>query len=374
MTDPRIRRLATLITTYSTPIQPGETAAILGGVDAVPLLSAIEHAILILGGHPVVIPTLESIVPIPGLFSQETLLHGNDDQLAWISPVERFAFEEAKHLIVVITDPGATHLAKVAPERMALAQQAKASYVGPWLQRSADGDSDWILTIYPTDAGATDAGMDLEAYQAFIFGALQLDQDDPVAAWQALATTNAQLIGRLCGASTIHVEAPGTDLTFQVGGRTWINADGKNNLPDGEVFTAPHETSATGHICFPGSHRIEGRAVSDIMLSFVDGVVTEAHASTHEDVLHRLLDTDDGARRIGEFAFGTNFGITQATNNPLLDEKVGGTIHLALGAAYPESGGTNASAIHHDLICDLRSGGQVSIDGTPFLVEGRFVD
>jgi aminopeptidase len=371
--DPHIERLATLITSYSTPVGPKETAAIIGGIEAAPLLASLERAVLARGGFPVVIPTLGSTIPTPGLYSRATLLHGNDDQVAWISPLERFAFTEADHLICVLTDMGPTPMEGVDPARMAAAQRAKAAFVTPWMERSASGLADWVVTIVPTASGARDAGMDLDAYRDFIYRTLYLDRNDPVAAWQDLAATNDRLIARLRPASRVRIEAPGTDLTLRVDGRTWINADGKRNLPDGEVFTAPIETSASGHIRFTEPLLIGDHLVSDIRLTFDHGVVTHAEASDHVDALHRLLEIDEGARRIGEFAFGTNTGITTATRNVLLDEKLGGSVHLALGASYPECGGTNVSAIHQDLICDLRAGGRVTLDGVPFLVDGVFV-
>jgi len=184
-----------------------------------------------------------------------------------------------------------------------------------------------------------------------------------VAAWRELSERQARLIERLSRAREIRIEAPGTDLALDVEGRTWVNSDGRRNMPSGEVFTGPHEASATGTVRFtvPTSHA--GVAVAGVQLRFEDGVVVDARAERGEDHLLATLDTDAGARRLGELGIGTNTGIDRPTGMILLDEKIGGTVHLALGRSYPETGATNESAVHWDLICDLRSGGRILADG-----------
>ena len=220
-------------------------------------------------------------------------------------------------------------------------------------------------------AGAQQAGLSTGDFAALIERALFLDRDDPVAAWGELHDTQARLIERLSSARELRIEAEGTDLTLSVEGRTWVNSDGKRNMPSGEVFTGPHEDSAEGRIRYTIPSSPRGVAVEGIELRFEAGRVVEARADRGEDYLRETLATDDGASLLGEIGIGTNFGIDQPVGMILLDEKIGGTVHLAVGRSYPETGGVNESAVHWDMICDLRQGGRLSADGEPILEDGQ---
>jgi aminopeptidase len=200
-------------------------------------------------------------------------------------------------------------------------------------------------------------------YAEFVAGALFLDRADPVAAWRALSARQAQLVQRLSAAREIRIEAEGTDLRLDVAGRTWINSDGKRNMPSGEVFTGPHERSANGTIRFTIPSSPRGVEVSGIELTFRDGEVVAARAQRGEAYLRAAIATDEGARYLGELGIGTNPGIDRSTGSILFDEKMAGTVHLALGRSYPETGGQNSSALHWDMICDLRDGGRLTADG-----------
>ena len=210
-------------------------------------------------------------------------------------------------------------------------------------------------------------------FAEFVHRACKLDQPDPVAAWRALAAEQQRLIDWLDGKSEIHLRGPEADLRLSVAGRTWINADGRKNFPDGEVFTGPVEDSVDGRVRFSFPVVTAGREIVDVRLRFEHGKVVDATAAQNEEYLHRVLETDEGAKTLGEFAFGTNFGIDRFTKNILFDEKIGGTVHMAVGQGYPETGSANQSAVHWDLICDLRRGGEVDVDGRPFMRDGRFV-
>jgi aminopeptidase len=201
---------------------------------------------------------------------------------------------------------------------------------------------------------------------------LFLDQPDPVAAWGGLRAFQDKLIARLSQARDLLIEADGTDLSLRVAGRTWVNSDGKRNMPSGEVFTGPHERSASGRVRFTVRSSPAGVDVDGVELEFRDGAVVGARADTGDEYLQRALETDDGARYLGELGIGTNFGIDRPTGTILFDEKIGGTVHLALGRSYPETGGRNASALHWDLICDLRAGGRLTADGDVLMLDGRF--
>ena len=231
----------------------------------------------------------------------------------------------------------------------------------------------WCSTLWPTPAGAELAGMELEEFAAFVRGATFLDRPDPPAAWGELGAFQAELIERLEGVRELRIEAEGTDLTLSVKGRSWINSDGRRNMPSGEIFSGPVESSAEGRIRFTIPSSPAGVEVDGVELVFAKGVVVEARAERGDEYLQQALATDEGARKLGEVGIGTNFGITRPVGSILFDEKIGGTVHLALGRSYPETGGRNESALHWDLICDLRKGGRLTADGTPLLVDGQFV-
>jgi aminopeptidase len=264
-------------------------------------------------------------------------------------------------------------MSAVDPARQRLYTGARNELSKAFMQRAADGELDWTLTLFPTDAYAQDADMDTEAYTDFVLRACKLDRDDPVAAWQELRVEQQRLIDWLHGKREVHMTGPDTDLKLSIEGRTWINSDGRRNFPSGEIFTGPVEDSVNGHIRFSFPVVTAGRQIEDIRLRFENGKVVDATAAKNEDYLIQTLDTDEGARYLGEFAFGTNFDIQQFTKNILFDEKIGGTVHMAVGRGYPESGSTNESAIHWDMICDLRQGGQVTVDGELFQKDGKFV-
>ena len=210
-------------------------------------------------------------------------------------------------------------------------------------------------------------------YENFLERALFLDRPDPVAAWAELQRRQAGLVDRLSTGREIRIRAPGTDLRLDVGERTWINSDGRRNMPSGEVFTGPHERSATGTIRFTVASVGRGAQVIGAELTFRDGQVVSAGAERGEEQLLAALATDPGARYLGEIGIGTNVGIDRPTGSTLLDEKMAGTVHLALGRSYPETGGTNASALHWDLVCDLRGGGELTLDGAPVISDGILV-
>ena len=366
MADPRLERWAKTLVTYSVAVKPGQTVGITGGVAAAPLLRLIYREVLAAGGYPVMLPVLDGL-------DTEMLLHGNDEQLAFLTPAERFLREQADVTITVRAETNTKRLSAVDPARQSRFQKARTGLMGAYMRRAAEGSLVWTLTLYPTEAYAQDADMETEAYTDFVLAGMKLDREDPVAAWRALHDEQQRLIDWLAGKREIRLIGPDTDLTLSVEGRSWVNSDGKRNFPSGEIFTGPVEDSVTGHIRFSYPVVTGGREIQDIRLRFERGKVVEASAGKNEDYLIRTLDTDPGARFLGEFAFGTNFDIQRFSKNILFDEKIGGTVHMAVGAGYPETGSVNTSAVHWDMICDLRQGGEVTVDGEPFMRDGQFV-
>lgn len=366
MADPRIETWAKVMVQYSTGVQPGDIVGITGGIAAESLLRALAAEVVRAGGKPVLVPILSGVVP-------NLIANGSDEQLTYLSPVERFLRETADVLISVSAETNTKSASALDPARQRVYQGARAELSGTFMRRAAEGSLRWSSTLFPTDAYAQDADMASDDFFNFMLSACKLDQPDPAAAWQELHREQARLIDWLSDKREVHLLGPDTDLTLSIAGRAWVNSDGHRNFPSGEIFTGPVETSASGHVRFSFPVVTAGREIADIRLRFEQGKVVDASAIKNEDYLLSTLDTDPGARFLGEFAFGTNFGITRFTKNILLDEKIGGTVHMALGGGYPETGSTNRSAVHWDMICDLRAGGSVTIDGQPFLVDGKFV-
>jgi len=364
--DNRIRRLAQVLVRYSLGVQPGNLVAIHGSLEATPLLREVYRETLRAGGHPEFHLDLEDAREI-------YLKEANDAQLNFVSPIRQLITERYDCLLYIDAETNTRRLSRVDPERAA---QLRKTYDGLdtlWSQRAAQGLLRWCYTQYPTHAYAQDANMSLEDYCEFVFEAGMLNGPDPVARWQELAARQKTLADWLKGHKQVHILGEDTDLTISIEERSFLNCDGHLNFPDGEIFTGPVEDSAQGTIHFNLPTSYDGHAVDDILLRFEDGCVVEAHAATSENYLLSMLDIDEGARRIGEFAFGMNYGIREATRNVLYDEKLGGTLHMALGRSYPESGGLNVSALHWDMVYDLRQQGEVWMDGELFLKDGKYV-
>ena len=332
---------------------------------AEPLLRATHRSALRKGAEVLLLPSFSE--------SQADVLHNaSESQLANVSDVERWIRETATVSIMVMASTNTRALTGVDRQRQTIFNRARTGLREVAMQRAAKGEQRWSLTIFPTSAYAQDADMATDEFAQFLASAMFLDQPDPVTAWRELSTRQQRLIDWLSQRSELHITGPGTDLRMNVGDRHWVNSDGKRNFPSGEVFTGPVEDSAQGHVHFSYPVVTDGREIADVRLRFESGKVVDATASKNEQYLIDSLDTDDGARRLGEIAFGTNFGISRFTKNILLDEKIGGTMHMALGAGYPETGNSNTSAIHWDMICDLRAGGQATLDGEVVLKDGEY--
>jgi aminopeptidase len=350
-------RFAALLCDWCLEVAPGQVVLASSTRLAEPLLDALHAAILDRDAWPV----MEMDSPA---WSEAFFAHARDRHLDGPSPAD-LALAGAIDARVRINAPSnAAALAEVDPARIARAARGR---VGLREQMMAKR---WAGTLWPTPSLAQLAGMSEGRYEAFVERALFLDQEDPIAAWRALAVRQAELVARLTQARTVRIEAEGTDLTLDVTGRTWINSDGRRNMPSGEVFTGPHESSANGTIHFTVPTGPPGVRVSGVRLEFRDGKVVDARADEGQDYLVATLETDPGARFLGELGIGTNAGIDRATGMILLDEKMAGTVHLALGRSYPESGGVNESAVHWDLICDLRQGGRITMEGEPLAIPG----
>lgn len=349
-TDADTERFAALLTDYCLDVQPGQQVLVRSTALAAPLLRALHAAILQRDAWPLL------RVELPGV-EEDFYALARERHLDGFPSILEAESAQTDAFLSIQAPVNTSGLADVDPARLTRAARSRAPLTELRMQKR------WCGTLWPTSAGAQQARMGDDAFAAFVRGALFLDRPDPAAAWRELGAFQAGLIERLAGARELRIKAPGTDLTLRVAGRTWRNSDGKRNMPSGEVFTGPIEDSANGTIRFTVPSSPRGVTVEDVELTFRDGEVVAARAGRGDDYLQRTLETDAGARRLGEIGIGTNRGIDRPIGAILFDEKIGGTVHLALGSSYPETGGVNASAVHWDLICDLRDGGRLTADG-----------
>ena len=366
MADQRIDKLADLLVKYSVAVRPKDTVLVTGDTQAEPLLKAVYAKVLQSGGFPMMIVTLNE--------TDELLFrYGSDEQLRHIPEPLKLITEKYDVRISIWGEENTKALSGVDPARMVIRHQARTELMKTFMRRSASGEFRWTVALFPTNAFAQDAEMSLSAYEDFVYGACLPDMEDPVGYWQHFSVRQQKIVNWLKGKEQVRIVGPETDLRLSIAGRLFINCDGRYNMPDGEVFTGPLEDSVEGHVYFSYPAIYEGREVSGIRLWFEDGQVVKASAEKNENFLLKMLDTDDGSRRVGEFAIGTNEGITRFTRQILFDEKINGSFHMALGAGYPESGSRNESAIHWDMICDLRSGGEIWVDNELLYKDGKFV-
>jgi aminopeptidase len=358
--------MAAVLVDYSVGAKEGQQITIEAPSAAAPLVREVYRRILHAGAYP--LPR----IGIEGML-EDLMLEGTDDQLDWANPARRDDIESVDGRIVVMAPTNTRGLTNVDASKQARIQRTFEPQRHRYLERAAAGELSWVLTLYPTQASAQDAEMSLSEFEDFVYAAGFLDRDDPVAEWKAFAARLERVGSFLESVSELRIVAEDTDLRIGVDGRRWIRSRGMENFPDGEVFTGPVETSLEGSIRFTYPAIFQGREVDDVRLRFAAGEVVEATAGRGQDLLSEMVAVDDGARRAGEFAFGMNEAVTRFTREILFDEKIGGTVHLALGTAYPGTGSANRSALHWDLICDLRNGGEVYADGELCYRDGAFL-
>lgn len=366
MINPMIKKYAKVLVNYSLDVKKKDSVLIQGNMLAEPLIKAIYKQVILNGGHPIVMSQFEG---------QEEIFYKNasEDQLNYQSPFQKYLYENIDARIYIIANYNTKALTNIEPEKMKKRQLANKELMEIFMNRAAEGELNWNICQYPTLSDAQEAKMSLEDYEKFVFKACHLDKDEPVNYWKEFGSRLQKYADYLEGVDELHFKSQDTDLKCRIGGRKWVADMGKENYPGGEVFTGPIEDSVNGHIrfSFPGIY--QGKEIEDICLTFEDGKVVKATAVKGEDLLQTLLETDEGARFVGEVAVGCNKGIKHFTRNMLFDEKIGGTIHLAIGRSYPETGGKNVSSIHWDMLCDMKQGGQIYADGEKIYENGEFL-
>ncbi len=366
MTDPRLDKLANVLVDYACAVKPGMWVGILGDVVTLPALRAVYREVLKYGGNPTLFISDEWM-------TRTFLREANDNQLTWLDPSQSLYYEKADIYIRIGSSNNTRAMTNIDPQRVQKVNAARRPWLDQRLTRSANLDFEWVGTWYPTESSAQEANMSLEEYEAFVYGSMFIDHDDPAAKWRELSAMQQLKVDWLKGKKQVRLQGPNAELELSIEGRTFVNSDGHKNMPSGEIFTGPVENSVNGWVRFDYPSIVAGRAVSGIELKFEQGKVVYAHAESNDDLLQAQLNTDAGARYLGEFAIGTNFGINRFTGNILFDEKIGGTVHMAVGMGYPETGSTNRSAVHWDMICDMRNDSTIHVDGDLFYKNGQFV-
>ena len=364
MVDHRIEKLAKLCVQYSLDIKPNEQVLIQGSEQAHPLINELYKECLLKDAHPMVLADLN--------LQYTFFKYAKEPQLKFVSPIQKFIAENVDASIEIFCEPNPKGLSTVDPAKLRIRSTSRKEMMEIFFRRIAEGKLKWNGLPYPISAEAQEASMALQEYEDFVYSSCLLDKEDPVAEWKKVQQQQQKICDFLNQTNEIHIVGEDTDLTFNVKGRKWINCSGKENMPDGEVFTGPVENSTNGTIRFTYPGIISGREVEDIKLTFKDGRVIQASAAKGDDFLQQTLKIE-GADRLGETAIGTNYGITRFTKSMLFDEKMGGTIHMALGHAFPESGGKNKSAIHWDILKDMKKNGEIYADADLFYKNGKFL-
>ena len=365
MADIRLNKLANILVNYSLEIKPGDQIEIRTNPSALDIALLVYEEAVKAGAY-----VLNSI-SIPG--SEETFFKfANDDQLDYVSPIRKQIYETFNAVLVIGAEHNTRALSGIDPERISRARKATTPLTKIFLERAAKLDLRWCYTVFPTNASAQEADMSLREYKEFVYGAGLLDTADPVEAWRNEGKRQRELIEWLSGKELVEIRGDDIDLKLSIKDRTFKEADGKHNFPDGEIFTGPVEESVNGWVRFNYPAIYEGQEVIDVELWFEDGKVVKEKASKGEDLLTSLLNSDPGARFLGEWGIGTNYGIQRFTKNMLFDEKMGGTIHFAVGIGYPETGSVNESAIHWDMLCDMTQS-EIIIDGDQFYKDGKVI-
>jgi aminopeptidase len=359
--EPDPAAFAALLCDWCLEVRPGQQVLVGMPLQAMPLVRALHAALLERDAWPLMRVS-------PAEFAEDFYWYARELHLDGFPPLDLLDVQTADAFIGIEAPANTRALASTDPTLIARAARARKPIQEARLALR------WCRTIWPTPALAQQAAMGEREYAEFVTRALFLDRPDAIEAWRELSARQQRLVQRLSSASEIRIEADGTDFRVRVDGRTWINSDGKRNMPSGEVFTGPLEDSAHGTIRFTVPSSPRGIELAGVELTFERGKVVHARAEKGEDYLRAALAIDSGAVFLGELGIGTNTGIDRPTGAILLDEKMAGTVHLALGRSYPETGGTNVSALHWDLICDLREGGRIGVDRQVLNENGQFVE
>jgi aminopeptidase len=371
LADLRVEKYAKILVEHSTRVKPGDRILLEGTTAAEPLLRELYIQILEKGGQPHLMMALPGTMP----FSQDEmyLTYAKDSQLDFVPTFYKLAYEQFEGRVRIHSATNTKGATNIDPAKSQRRGKALAAITEAQFRRGADDSFKWVTTLFPTDGYAQDANMSLKEYEDFVFGAVHANEDDPIAFWNSVKEKQQSAVDFMKNKNQVILRGPNVDLTLSVKGRTFMNSHGIHNMPDGEIYTGPVEDSVNGWVKFTYPANFGGTSVEGAELTFSNGKVTSAKAEKNQEFLLKTLESDEGSRHLGEFAIGTNFDIQQFTGNILFDEKIGGSFHMALGAGYPETGSKNKSAIHWDMICDMRIDSEILVDGDLLYKNGKFV-
>lgn len=367
MADQRLNKLAKLLIDYSAEVKEGDIVYVCADEVATPWVIEVVKEATKKGAH--VEYTLES-----DEIKEIQLKYGSEKQLKSGNMIYESILSKADVWLTAWGNRNTRMLSRIDSNKLKIHQQGASAWRKIYSDRTGDGSLRWCGTQYPTYADAQEASMSMSEYEDFVYGAGLLDSEDPVSEWKKISKEQELWVKYLDSKSSLHIVSEGTDIMVGIKGRKWINCDGKQNFPDGEIFTSPLENNINGYITFSFPGIFAGRQIEGIKLEVKDGKVINATAKKGEELLKSLLETDEGSSFFGEVAIGTNYGIKDFTSNMLFDEKIGGTVHMAIGDSMPEAGGKNKSSLHWDMLCDMRNGGKIYADGELFYENGKFID
>ena len=354
MADDRIKKTAKIIVDHSTKIKKGEYVQIISDYDAKDMVLEVYKQVLLKGAYPAV------HISVPGM-GYTYYKNATEEQLKHFPKISMHEIKQTDAVIYIGASRNTKELANIDPKRVAMRQKT----LEPIFKERSE-NTKWVIFYYPTPAFAQEAGMSLDEFSDFVFGSVIVD-------YKAMSNSQEKLKKLIDSGKKIRIVAKNTDVSFDITGRKGIKCDGQYNLPDGEVFTSPVESSAEGAVEFSYPALLQGREVEGIRLEFKKGKVVNATAKKNQDFLRKVLETDKGSKYVGEVGIGVNYKIDRFVKNILFDEKIGGTIHIALGKSYKEAGGKNESAIHWDIVTSLKEGGRIYIDDKLVQKDGKFL-
>ena len=360
------QKYAKVLVNYSTSVKKGDKVIIRAEAQVQPLVKAVYEEVLKQGGHPVLRISLDEI-------NNSYFKYASDEELEYVDEFVKYEYEHADALIAISAPYNTKALSMVPSEKQAKRSTATKPLSTLMLSRAEKGELNWVICNFPTNSRAQEGKMSLEEYSEFLLSTCFLNEPDPVCKWKEMDAFQSRIADILTTKSKIRYVGEKTDITFSTKGRKWISCSGKNNFPDGEIFTSPVEDSANGTVFFDFPAIYRGNEVNNITITLKDGKVVEAHAEKNEEFLQKMLNLDEGASYVGEIAIGTNPNVTHITGDILLDEKIGGSIHIAFGASYPETGGKNESGLHWDIIKNMKNGGKIYADDKLVYENGKFL-
>lgn len=360
------QKLADLTCDYCTKVKKGDVVLIKGDTESIPLIKEIYKAVLKRGA----LPATDITFPDQSYIYYK---YGEPEVITKLLPWAENMYQHINVAIFIHSSTNSAVLQNVDHSVVGKHSSARKPIMKIRNEREAKGLFTWTIVPYVNESMAQNAGMSFEEYSEFVFNACKLNDADPVASWKEVDAMQSKVVDRFTGSKKVRIVGEKTDITLGVDGRKWISCAGTLNMPDGEVYTSPVEDSANGHIYFDIPTTYNGVEAEGVYLELKDGVVVSSSANTGEAFLQKMLRLDEGANKIGEVAFATNMNIQIPTKNILFDEKIGGTIHLAVGASYPDAGGKNESGLHWDLIKNMKNGGKAYLDDVLVYEDGKFL-